>query len=369
MVELVTSVKDYYLSRVPTPEEEERARFLQEDAIILDTCGSVRPNNAAIIDESIRVLKDNHVNAIALTLVAEEDDTRGAMNMILKWNKLINRYSHDLVKVQSADEIRQAKEDGRIGIWYQFQNGRPFDDDEGNVELFRDMGVTQSQLTYNTRTLLGDGGAEPENGGLSNLGRRVIEEMNRVGILIDLAHSGERTRLQTIDHSTKPVLMSHCATYGVHGSKGNITDEMMARAREKGGVICIPPLSLSASAHPTVSDMGEHIEYALEKMGPTGVGFATDFPKGRPLIYEAAHLDEDGYLHIQHDGTTKARVSKWEGPGHLMQYPWYQYAEGITSYTEFPNLVRELVVRGLDDDTIRAVLGGNVLSLYEKVVG
>ncbi|MDQ4213080.1 membrane dipeptidase [Microbacterium sp. ASV81] len=369
MTAVDTSVKDDYLSRIPTADEEERARLLQRDAIILDTCGSVRPNNAAMIDDSIAILKQNHINAMALTLVAEEDDTRGAMNMIMKWNKLIRQHSHHLVKVQSAAEIRQAKEDGRIGIWYQFQNGRPFDDDEGNVELFRDMGVTQSQLTYNTRTFLGDGGSEPENAGLSNLGRRVIEEMNRVGILIDLAHSGDRTRLQTIEHSAMPVLMSHCATFGINGEQGNITDEILERANEKGGVISIPPLSLASGRIPTVADMGEHIEYALAKMGPSGVGFATDYPKGRPLIYEAAHLDENGYLHLQHDGTTKARVAKWEGRGHLMEYPWYQYAEGMTTYNEFPNLVRELVVRGLDDETILAVLGGNVLSLYEKVVG
>lgn len=366
----VTTRADYFLTRAPTAEEQKRAEVLLASSLVIDTCGAVRPTGpGGALDDSIAELRLAKVNCIGLTLAAEEDDIRAAMNMIIKWNWLIRRYSRDLVHVRSADEIRQAKEDGRIAIYYLFQNGRPFEDDALNVELFRQMGVTSSQLTYNRRNFLGDGCAEEVDAGLSLLGREVVAEMNRSGMLIDLSHAGERTQQDIIRTSKQPVHFSHSNAQALYPTKRNTSDATLALAAERGALMSVTTLSLTGSEHPTVADIGAHIEYALSKLGPTGVGFATDYPKGRPLIYEHGYLDEEGYLHIQHDGTIKVRRTKWDGPGCLPRFPWYQYAEGITSYTEFPNLVRELVVRGLDDEVITGILGGNFLSLYEKVVG
>ena len=362
--------EDYFLSRTPTPDEEERARALLATSVVVDTCGAIRPTGpGGALDDSIGELKNANVDCIGLTLAAEEDDIRSAMNMILKWNGLIRRYSRDLVHVTTADEIRQAREDGRIAVYYLFQNGRPFEDDAGNVELFRQMGVTSSQLTYNRRNFLGDGCAEADDGGLSHLGREVVAEMNRVGMLIDLSHAGERTQQEIALASARPVHFSHSNAAALYPTRRNTSDRTLEIVAERGGLMSVTTLGLTGEEHPTVADMGGHIEYTLAKLGPKGVGLAMDYPKGRPLIYEHAHLDDDGYLNIQHDGTMKVRRSKWEGPGCLPHFPWYQYAEGITSYTEFPNIVREMVVRGLGDDVIKGVLGESFLALYRRVVG
>ncbi|WP_054684324.1 membrane dipeptidase [Microbacterium sp. No. 7] len=341
-----------------------------QSATVIDTCGAVRPTGpGGALDDSIAELKASGVNAVGMTLAAEEDGLQAAMNMILKWNGLIREYSRDLVHVQTADEIRQAKEDGRIAIYYLLQNGRPFEDDPGNVELFRQMGVTSSQITYNKKNFLGDGCLEPRDGGLSLLGREVIAEMNRVGMLVDLSHASRLTQQDAALASTAPVYLSHCNVNALCPIPRNVTDETLRVVGERGGLCGVYPLDLTPDGEATVADVGAHLAYLIDMLGPERVTVASDFPKGRPLIYEQAYLDEAGYLHIQHDGTHKVRRMKWDKPGCVPHFPWYKYAEGIGSYRELVNVACELIVRGVPDDVVAGVLGENFLRFYGEQVG
>jgi membrane dipeptidase len=115
--------------------------------------------------------------------------------------------------------------------------------------------------------------------------------------------------------------------------------------------------------------MVDHLLHTLSIFGPTGTGVCTDFPKGRRSVYETAYIDDNGYLNIQYDGTLYVKRLKWEGPGCLQSPPWYPYAEGIKSYEGFPNITRELIIRGIEDATIEATLGGNFINLMSRVVG
>ncbi|MDQ4213078.1 membrane dipeptidase [Microbacterium sp. ASV81] len=357
-------------SRRPTDDERARAREILGSSTVIDTCGAIRPTGpGGSLDDSIAELRANGINGVGLTLAAEEDGLQAAMNMILKWNGLIRSYSNDLVHVRSADEIRQAREDGRIAVYYLLQNGRPFEDDPGNVELFRQMGVTSSQITYNKKNFLGDGCLEPRDGGLSLLGREVIAEMNRVGMLVDLSHASRLTQQDAVLASTRPVYFSHCNVNAICSIPRNAADDTLELVADRGGMAGVYPLDLTHDGEATVANVGEHLEHLLRVMGPDRVSFASDFPKGRPIIYELAHLDDDGYLHIQHDGTHKVRRMKWDKPGCVPFYPWYKYAEGVGSYGEFVNVACELLVRGVPDDVVAGVLGENFLTFYEANVG
>ena len=357
-------------SRRPTDDERARALEIMRTATVIDTCGAIRPTGpGGSLDDSIAELKANGIDAIGLTLAAEEDGLQAAMNLIVKWNRLIREHSGDLVHVQSADGIRQAREDGRIAVYYLLQNGRPFEDDAGNVELLRQMGVTSSQITYNKKNFLGDGCLEPRDGGLSLLGREVIAEMNRVGMLVDLSHASRLTQQDSALASTRPVYFSHCNVNSLCRIPRNATDDTLAIVAERGGMAGVYPLDLTYDGVATVANVGEHLAYQLRVMGSDRVSFASDFPKGRPIIYEQAHLDEDGYLHIQHDGTHTVRRMKWDKPGCVPDFPWYKYAEGIGSYSEFANVACELLVRGIPDDVVAGVLGENFLAFYEDNVG
>jgi membrane dipeptidase len=364
-----TQLEHPYLSRPLSRIEEERAMEIHARATVVDTCGAIPPGAGGTLDVSIDLLRRGGVDCVGMTLSAEEHDQRAAMDQITFWNRNIRKHSSDLVKVTCADDIRQAKEDGRIGVYYLFQNAKPFGDDPGNVELFRDMGIVSSAITYNKRNFLGDGCAEPENSGISSTGREMIAEMNRVGMLVDLSHGGKKTQLTAALASTAAPYFSHNNCYTVFGNRRNATDETMRVVASKGGMMSTMPLEINDDFEPTVADMVEHLMHTLKIFGSGGVGVCTDFPKGRRSVYETAYIDDDGYLNIQYDGTLYVKRMKWEGPGCLQTPPWYPYAEGIKNYEGFPNITRELIIRGVDDDVITAALGGNFIDLMGRVVG
>lgn len=358
-----------FLSRPLTPDEERRALDLHRRSLIVDTAGALPMGSNGSFADAIAALRAGGVGCVGLTLAAEEHDTHAAMEQIKFWNKAVLANSAELVKAQSAAEIRQAHEDGRIAVYYMFQNGKPFADDPGNVELFRDMGVISSAVTYNKRNFLGDGCAEPENSGISSIGRAVIAEMNRVGMLVDLSHGGKRTQATAAEASTAPPYFSHNNCYSVFANRRNAVDTTMRVVAEKGGVMSAMPLELNESAAPTVAQMVDHIMHMIEVMGPARVGFAMDYPKGRSTVYDTAFIDDDGYLNIQYDGTLYVKRMDWSVPGVLHRPPWYLYAHGVDTYARLANLTRELIVRGLDDGVIGGILGANFVDLVERVVG
>jgi membrane dipeptidase len=353
-----------FLTRELTREEEQRALELHQRAIVADPLGALRPTEDYIAD-----MEAGGLTAVGLTLVADTHNFRETMNWIAWWNKQLTKWSDRLVLATSADDIRQAKEDGRIAVIYLFQNGKPFEDEIGYVEIFRRLGVTSSQLTYQIRTFLGDGCGEPGNAGLSLYGREVVHEMNRVGMLVDLSHAGENTAKDTLAVSKDPVYYSHACLQGVHGSIRNVSDEMLELLALNGGMICPTGLHIGPEPQPPVSSMMDHVAYAVQKLGIDHVGFSTDYLKSDPSVYKAAYLDEEGYLTLQYPGSLKLTRYKWDKLGRAQQYPWFLYPKGLETYRGLPNVTRELVVRGFSDDEILKILGENYLVLFKEVVG
>lgn len=361
---------ELYLSRPLTDEEEARAAALHDAAIVVDTCGAVQPRGPeGSLDESIAELRQGGVDCVGLTLAADVHDFRGAIELINWWNRRIRAYSRDLALVQDAAGIRAAKADGRIAVYYLFQNGKPFEDEPGYVETFRALGVTSSQLTYNWRNHIGDGYYEPSNAGISLLGERVIAEMNQVGMLVDLSHAGERTQQTAIQASARPVYFSHTNTTALFPTGRNATDETLRLLAANGGMINAMGLAVSGAPAPTVAEMVAHAVHAVEILGPERVGFATDCLKGRDSVYRGAFIDDDGYLNVQYEGSLRVQRTRWGGPGTSAAYPWWVYPKGIETYGEYRNITRELVVRGFSDSEILGMLGGNFVEFYEKVVG
>lgn len=359
------------LTRALTQEEEARAVELHASSLVVDTCGAVQPRGAgSSLKESIADVRAGGVHCIGITLAADVQDFRATINQLDWWNRKIREYSRELVLVTSADEIRQAREDDRIAVFYLLQNGKPFEDEPGYVELFRRMGVTSSAITYNHRNFLGDGHNEPSDAGLSLMGRKMIAEMNRVGMLVDLSHAGSRTQQDAIRASKRPVYFSHCNVRAVFDNDRHATDETLGLLAENGGMLSVMAYEIGEQENPTVADMMNHLDHAASVLGENGLGLATDYPKFRDTVYRTAHLDEEGCLNVQFDGTLRSQqFENWGGPGMLPEYPWFVYARGARRYSEYPNLTRELVVRGYSDGAIRKILGGNFVRLYSEVVG
>src|SRR5713226_126613 len=147
--------------------------------------------------------------AAVLATVALEDDTAGAVTKLADWLRFVREHDDQLVLAEHGSDIRLAADVGKTAVVLHFQSSRPLGYDPGLVELFHRIGVRVTQIAYNVRGPLGDGCLEPSDGGLSRLGTSVIQEMNRVGMVVDLSHAGPRTSLQAIEASSRPVICSH----------------------------------------------------------------------------------------------------------------------------------------------------------------
>src|SRR5689334_6344287 len=200
---------------------------------------------------------------------------------IADMKKLIRDNSELVSLVRSTEDILRAKKEGKTGIILGFQNAHAFEDNLGYIEAFADMGVRVVQLCYNTQNLVGTGCYE-RDGGLSDFGREVINEMNRVGIMVDLSHVGGNTSSEAISFSKKPVCYSHCLPSGLKEHPRNKSDEQLKEIADAGGFVGVTMFApfLKRGIEATVEDYIEAIDYVVNLVGEDAVGIGTDFTQG-----------------------------------------------------------------------------------------
>jgi len=272
------------------------------------------------------------------------------VNNIARMKAMI-RENSDLVElVRTTDDIIEAKRAGRTGIILGFQNAHAFEDSLGNVEAFADMGVRVVQLCYNTQNLIGTGCYERDSG-LSDYGREVVAEMNRVGIMVDLSHVGARTSEETILASSKPVCYSHCLPSGLKDHPRNKSDEALRFIADRGGFVGVtmfPPF-LRRGIESTVDDYVEAIGYVINLIGEDAVGIGTDFTQGH---------DQTFFDWITHD---KGRYRR------LTDFGTIKNPAGMETIGDFPNLTDAMERAGWTEARIRKVLGENWVRVFSEV--
>jgi membrane dipeptidase len=185
--------------------------------------------------------------------------------------------SHWLIVRRHAD-LDRAKREQKIGVMLGFQHPQPLEPDLGRFELFRRLGVRIMQLTYNNRSLFGDGCLEPGNSGLSKLGKAAVARMNELGIAVDLSHSGQRTTAEGIAASAKPVLITHAGCSAIHPHPRNKDDRELRALADRGGVVGIyfMPYLVASPIIPTREHVLEHLDHALRVCGADHVGIGSD---------------------------------------------------------------------------------------------
>ena len=272
------------------------------------------------------------------------------VNNIARMKAMI-RENSDLVElVRTTDDIIEAKRAGRTGIILGFQNAHAFEDSLGNIEAFADMGVRVVQLCYNTQNLIGTGCYERDSG-LSDYGREVVAEMNRVGIMVDLSHVGARTSEETILASSKPVCYSHCLPSGLKDHPRNKSDEALRFIADRGGFVGVtmfPPF-LRRGIESTVDDYVEAIGYVINLIGEDAVGIGTDFTQGH---------DQTFFDWITHD---KGRYRR------LTDFGTIKNPAGMETIGDFPNLTDAMERAGWTEARIRKVLGENWVRVFSEV--
>ena len=281
------------------------------------------------------------------------EDFRGAMDNVAEWKTWFRVHDDLILQVHTTADIRRAKAEGKIGIFLGWQNTSGIEDRIGYLELFKALGVGVMQLTYNTQNLSGCGCYESRDGGLSDFGRDVVDEMNRVGIVCDLSHVGAQTSTDVIRHSKKPVAFTHCLPAGLKAHPRNKTDEQLKLIVDHGGFVGVTmyPWFLPRGNQSTIDDYVTAIDYILDQVGEEQVGIGTDFTQdqGRGFLEWLARDKGDGRF--------------------VFEVGDEVFPDGLRAIGDMPNLTLSMERRGWSENRIRNVMGENWIRFLANVWG
>lgn len=283
------------------------------------------------------------------------------LGLLGKWRQVLAANSDIVAQATSVEEIESVRRSGRTALVFGFQNTAPV---EHNLDLFgafRDLGVCIMQLTYNLQNYIGCGYWEENDTGISSrFGRKALEEMNRVGILIDLSHCGERTTLDAIERSAVPVAITHAnprefVGTGVYGSGRQKTTEAIKALAQRRGVIGLSPNRnmTKRGAATTVQEFGDMIAWVADLVGVDAIALGSDYCPG-------------------HTGAVRtwwryARWSRETAPAEQMTMaPHEGWSEWVKTPAGLHNIIPELSNRGFGPDEIAQMMGGNWMRLFSE---
>lgn len=296
--------------------------------------------------------------AVHVTIVYHED-FREMVEQVSAWNRRFERFPDLLVQGFTADDVRRAHADGKTAIIYGFQNPSPIEDDIGLVEVCHRLGVRFMQLSYNNQSLLATGCYEDDDPGITRMGRQVIREMNRVGLVVDMSHSAERSTLEAIELSERPIAITHANPAFWHPALRNKSDDVLKALAESGGMLgfSMYPHHLAGGTDCTLDEFCSMIARCADLMGVEQIGFGSDLCLDQP----------DSVVEWMRNGTWTREMDYGEGTSSNAGFPpqpdWFRDSTG------FSNILPGLRAVGFSDDDVARIAGGNWLRFYETSFG
>lgn len=262
---------------------------------------------------------------------------------------------NQVVIVKNAQDIEDAKKQGKLAIILSTQGADVFEQDLRYITILEKLHLKIVQITYNKQGMLGSGVYEPVDHGLTRFGEQCIYEMNRAGILIDLSHVGHRTAMDAINTSGKPVIFSHSSAQALCGHKRNCPDELIKALAPNGGVICACPHSVMCdddqSKWPTVDRFIDHIVHMASVAGIDNVGIGTDRWKRATLFAKMGRVGFDRTL-----------------PGWFGAFDdEHKQVEGFNYFDKWDNFADHMLARGFSAEETSKVLGGNLMRVFKEV--
>lgn len=334
-----------------------------EKAIVIDFLASPGPFNTSerfttLSPEMVANAVASGITGINLT-VGGGGSVEDNFGRIAMWEREIAAHPESLMQVKSVADLVTAKQQKKLGLIYGFQDASVIGNDVSRVQLFSSFGVRIIQLTYNVRNLVGDGCLEPANGGLSQLGRQLVEELNAKKVLIDLSHCGQQTTADGIRESKAPVAITHSGCWAVAQRPRNKRDEELKAMADKGGVIGIYLMPfLTMGPQPADADVVRHIEHAVNVCGEDHVGVGSDLsitPHNVTESYKKAHADFVA-------GRQKQGIAApGEDPNVFMFVP------ELNAPNRLELLAEKLLKKGHSESRVEKIVGGNFFRLLKEV--
>lgn len=299
------------------------------------------PNQWHVLDR----YADTGFTFLNIALAGDLTSLDSAIHYIARQTKKIQSKLDELIIVNSVNDIIQAKRENKLALGLWFQGATSLAKDINMIEIYYKLGIRQILLAYNSRNEIGDGILEKKDAGLSAYGYRVIEEMNRVGMVIDMSHAGINTSLDVINASKDPIVFSHSNSYSVNPHVRNLTDEQIKAVAQKQGLIGINGMGLILGENkPTVDKFVTHIDYICNLVGTTdNIALGLDlvhFQEMLPLFFEKSGLTyPKGYLGSM-DGIQPEQIDE---------------------------IIEELLSRQYSDSDVDKILGQNYLRVVTTV--
>ena len=261
-----------------------------------------------------------------------------------------------VIKAESLGDIQYAKETGRVAHVFALEAATMIENEVDRLDVLYGFGVRQMGIAYSEANTLGSGLKERGDGGLTYFGERAVKRMNKLGIAIDISHSGDRTCLDTIKTSSKPVLITHAGARGLWPTNRMKTDETIIECARRGGIIGIEaaPHTTLSPQHPrhSLESVMDHFRYCVDLVGIEHVTFGPDTLFGD---------------HVGLHDAFAAQLSLGQAHG-TVEFEKVEYVDGLENPAEgFSNIIGWLVKHDYSDDEIRAVVGGNTMRVLEKV--
>ena len=306
-------------------------------------------------EKVFRQMQEGGVTAVHVTIAYHENFRETVANVEM-WNLWFERFPELIFQGHTGDDVRRAKTEGRTAIFFGFQNPSPIEDDIGLIEIWHSLGARFMQLTYNNQSLLATGCYETNDTGITRMGRQVIKEMNRVGLVVDMSHSAERSTLNAIEISERPIAITHANPAFWHPARRNKSEDVLRALGQSGGMLgfSVYPHHLKNKSDCTLASFCEMIARTADLMGIDNIGLGSDLCQDQP----------DSVVEWMRVGRWSKEIDYGEGSASDAGFP--PMPDWFGDNRHFGNIADGLMEHGFSREDTAAVMGENWLRFYDK---
>ena len=307
-------------------------------------CLPLRPNDPAFLPQLARH-KAAGFDAITVNIGFGEQGPEEHLRMIAALRHWLMARPEEYLLLLEADDVERARSTGRLAVGFDIEGANAVGDQLSLIQLYYDLGVRWMLMAYNTSNRAG-GGCQDEDGGLTNFGRAMVAEMERVGMLLCLSHTGHRTVREVLAMATQPLIFSHSNCSALHPHPRNIPDELIRACAATGGVVGINGVGIFLGKNDISSETyARHLDHVVQLVGPAHVSIALDY------VFDMRELEE----HLE-----KMKGTFPPGLG-------YEMGARFVPPEQLEEIVVTLQGWGYSDADLTALLGGNLLRLAKQV--
>ncbi len=305
-----------------------------------------------------RQMQKGGVDAVHVTIAYHENFRETVLNME-QWNRWFEQFPDLIFQGFTGQDVRLARDTKRTAIFFGYQNPSPIEDDIDLVQIHHRLGARFMQLSYNNQSLLATGCYEAEDPGITRMGREVIAEMNRVGLVVDMSHSADRSTLEAIEISSRPIAITHANPHNWHPALRNKSDDILRALGQTGGMLgfSVYPHHLKDKSDCTLESFCQMIADTADLMGVDHIGIGTDLCQDQP----------DSIVEWMRTGRWTKQVDYGEGSATDAGFP--PMPEWFHDNRDFDKIERGLRAVGLSDTDVAMVMGENWLRFFDENFG